>query len=129
ALGIDLSYEFFDETFTRAGWALVKISVDHDFVTGRLETAQPGNKFSILHRSAVMMVIRHDQKRAMTDSFLGELRKNFVRSRLGRWRDVVNRNDKIIFGRTRRRDDGQKLRGHSRGHFAKFSTPGRVRTS
>ena len=68
------------------------------------------------------MVIRDDQKRTMTDSFLRQLRNNFVANRLGRRCNVVDRNDQEIFRRTRRRDNGQKLRGHSRCHFAKFST-------
>jgi len=65
----------------------------------------------------------------MADSLLRQLRNNFVANRLGRRRNVMDRNDQEVFGRTRRRDNREELRGHSRGHFAKFSTPLPLRTS
>ena len=67
-----------------------------------------------------MMVIRDDQERAMTESFLRELQNDFGANRLGRRRNVVERNNQIILGRARRRDNRQELRGNSRSHSAKF---------
>src|SRR5881392_2494402 len=64
----------------------------------------------------------------MADSFLRQFRNNFVANRLGRRRNVMDRNDQEVFGRTRRRDNREELRGHSRGHFAQFSTPLRLST-
>ena len=62
----------------------------------------------------------------MPDSFLRKLGNNFIRDRLSGRRNVMQRNHEIIFGRTRRRDARQKLRGHSRCHSRKFSTRPRL---
>jgi len=75
-----------------------------------------------------------DGKSGTTEASNGELLFESARKQSCR-RSVLltaprrERNNEIIFGRTRRRDDGQKLRGHSRGHFPKFSTPLGVGTS
>src|SRR5947207_14260732 len=75
-----------------------------------------------------MMVIGHHKKRAMVNAFLRNLRKDFADDRLCGRRNVMNRNDQEILGRARCRDDGEKLRGCSRGHFDKFSSPSSLRT-
>src|SRR5262249_25505326 len=128
-LGIESGQESFNETFVRPPRPFMKVTVNHDFVTGGFEVAQPGNELSILHRRALTMVVRHDEQRAITNAFLCERGNNAVDDWLGRRSNVVDGNDQKILCRTRRRDNGQKLRGHSRGHFFKFSTPVLSRTS
>src|SRR5438105_4740327 len=107
----------------------MEVTMNNDLVSGGFEIAQPRNKLPILHRRAAMVIIWNDEERTMSHSFLRKLRQNILRDRLGRWRDVVNRDDKEILRRAGCRDDGQKLRSRNRGHFGKFSTPRRVRTS
>ena len=56
----------------------------------------------------------------MPDSSLRQLGNDSVCDQLSGRCDVVKGDNEIVFGRTRRRDSRQKLRGHSRCHFAKF---------
>ena len=64
----------------------------------------------------------------MSDSFFSQFGQHSLRERLCRWCHIVERYDHKVFSRTGRCDGGQKLRGHSRGHFGKFSTPSRLST-
>ena len=87
----------------------MKISVDHDFVPGRFQGAQPGNELSILHRRALMVVIRNNQQRAMANSFLVQFRNDLANDRLRRGRDVVNRDYQKILSRARCRDNRAQI--------------------
>ena len=64
----------------------------------------------------------------MSDSLFGQFGEHSLRDRLCRWCDIVEGYDRKVFGRAGRCDSGQKLRGHGRGHFGKFSTPSRLST-
>src|SRR5262249_20772250 len=79
-----------------AALPLMEIAVNDNFMSSRFEVAQPGNKLSILACPAFMMVIRYDQKRAITDSTATKHVNDLLDYCAIGWCDVVNRHHERI---------------------------------
>src|SRR5207249_6088727 len=61
--GVEASKKLVAYSFVRVAWPFMKIAVDDNFITGRLQISQPGNELSIFSGQALMAIIGHNEKR------------------------------------------------------------------
>src|SRR2546422_4052052 len=107
----------------------VKVTVNYDFVASALQLPQPDSKLAIGGYGTGVMIVRHHQQRAESNTAAREFRNNFLCPFSRRWCDIVHGDDErsVADGNHRRVDRRKSSRG--RTHSEKFSMPVSCSTS
>ena len=99
----------------------MKIAVDDNFITGRLQISQPGNELSIFSGQTLMAIIGHNEKRTGGHAVMSEFYYHLFRDVSAVGGNIVHGdNDRIRRG-SRRCDQRQEWIGNHRSHVRKFS--------
>ncbi len=79
----------------------MKVPMNHDFVTVRLQVAQPADEIAVVHRDPAVVIVWDHEERRHTHAVPRQLGNDLLRDRPGCRSHVVDRDhERIILGRS-----------------------------
>ena len=100
-VGVEPGKKLVAQLFPRARRPLVKVTVDHDLVSMRLQFLQPSHKPAVLGRAPTVMIVGHHQEGANQNPMMAKLLQDFRDSRLSNRRDIMHGHDQCFTVRFR----------------------------